>query len=87
MRLILGTIIFWIIIFGIKKFLENKFKIDSAFTLAITFSLIGIIMFISGILNIMPLIATLLSISSIIYLIYSLHKEKSTLKDLKKKII
>ena len=87
MRLILGTIIFWIIIFGIKKFLEKKLKIDSAFTLAITFSLIGIIMFISGILNIMPLIAILLSISSIIYLIYSLHKEKPTLKDLKKNII
>ena len=63
MRLILGTIIFWIMILGINKFLENKFHINKNFTLVLTFSLIGIIVFIAGILNIMKIVSLLLTIS------------------------
>lgn len=87
MRLILGTIIFWIIIFGIKKILENKFKIDSAFTLPIAFSIIGIMMFSSGILNIMPIVAIIIILFGLIYFIYSVHKENPTLKNLKKEVV
>lgn len=86
MRLILGTIIFWIIILGIKKFIEDKFKIDNAFTLALAFSAVGIIMYIAGILNMMALTAITLMISSLTYLGYKLHKEKPSIKKLKETI-
>ena len=87
MRLILGTIIFWIMILGIKKFLENKFNINKNFTLVLTFSLIGIIVFIAGILNIMKIVSLLLTISSVIYFFYSLYKEKPKLSKIKEEIL
>ena len=87
MRLILGTIIFWIMILGINKFLENKFHINKNFTLVLTFSLIGIIVFIAGILNIMKIVSLLLIISSVIYFVYSLCKEKPKLSKIKEEIL
>ena len=74
-------------ILGIKKFLENKFNINKNFTLVLTFSLIGIIVFIAGILNIMKIVSLLLIISSVIYFVYSLCKEKPKLIKIKEEIL
>lgn len=87
MRLILGTIIFWIMILGIKKFLENKLNIDKNFTLVLTFSTIGLLIFIAGILNIMKIVSLLLIISSILYFFYTIYKEKPNIKKIKDNIL
>ncbi len=87
MRLLLGTIIFWLTILGIKKLIEDKFKIEKSFTLALSFTVIGIIMFLAGILNLMQLTAILLVLVGVGYAIYSTYKEKPTLKSIKKKIL
>ena len=87
MRLILGTIIFWLAILGIKKLIEDKLKIENNFTLALSFTIIGIVMFIAGILNMMNLIAILITLSGVGYFSYSLYKEKQKVKTLKKKLL
>lgn len=87
MRLILGTIIFWLMILGIKIFLEKKFNIEKNFSLVLTISLIGITMFIAGILNIMPLIAILIIISGLISFGYFTYKEKPTKAKIKKTLL
>lgn len=79
MKFILGIILFWIMIIGIKKFIEKKTKIDNIFTLPLTFSLIGIIMFISGILNIMMLTSLMLIIFGCSNFVISFSKEKKEL--------
>ena len=87
MRLILGTIIFWLTILGFKKLIEDKFKIEKHFTLALSFTMIGIVMFLAGILNMMNLTAILLIISGVGYFGYSLYKDKPKVKTLKKKLL
>ena len=70
MFIFIGLIIFWISIFSIKLFIENKFQVDEKYSLPIVFTLIGIIEFILGILNLL-LMGTLLIIAlSLIYFIY-----------------
>ena len=40
MRFAIDLIVFWITIFGIKLFLENKIKVDKKFTLLLRFTII-----------------------------------------------
>lgn len=67
---ILGILLFWIIIFSIKCFLEEQCKVDSKYSFVLTFTSIGIIEFILGIFNLMAIGTILLVASSIFYLIY-----------------
>lgn len=83
MRFIIGIICFWLTIFGIKKLLENKFKVSNKFSFILSFTWIGIIIFIAGILNVMKITALLLVICSIGYLVYFAIKNKKDLKDIK----
>lgn len=87
MMKILGTIIFWLMIFGIKKFIESKTNIEKEFSLALTFSIVGIIMFLAGILNILNITAIVLILSGLVYFCYSFHKEKKTLISIKKELV
>ena len=69
MRFVLGLIVFWIMTFSIKIFLEKELKVDSKFSFALSYTFIGIIEFILGILNLMKIGSYLLVLLSIIYLI------------------
>lgn len=86
MRLLIGTIIFWFTTIGIKKYIEDKFKIENFFTLPLAFTVIGIVMFIAGILNMMKIISILLVLAGCSYLAYYLYKEKITIKEIRKKL-
>lgn len=77
MRFIIGTILFWITILGIENFIKKKTKIDEIFLLPMTFTLLGIVMFISGILNIMKASSLLILIVGAGYFCYSFVKEKN----------
>lgn len=70
MRLIIGLIVFWITIFGIKLFLEDKTKIDNKFSFALSFTVIGLIEFILGIINMMKIGSLLIVLFSIFYIGY-----------------
>lgn len=80
---ILGLIIFWICIFSIKLFLENILKIDNKFSLPVSFTFIGIIEFILGILNLLLMGTLLLIALSIIYFIYLIKKKEITITKIK----
>lgn len=80
MRLIIGLIIFWISILSIKLFIEKRLKVPNIFSLAVTFTLIGLYMFVLGILNMMKLGALILIFLSIIYFIYLIYKKELTIK-------
>ncbi len=82
MRFIIGIIIFWISIFSIKIFIENKFKIDKIFSLALTFTFIGLYLFILGIINMMKLGSLILIFLAIIYFIYLIYKKEITIKSI-----
>ncbi len=69
MRELLGLIIFWLSVFGLSKFLEKKFQIPKHFSLPYVFTLIIIITFIGGILNILRLTSCLLTLLGLSYLI------------------
>ena len=71
MRFIIGTVLFWITILGIENFIKKKTKIDEIFLLPMTFTLLGIVMFISGILNIMKASSLLILIVGAGYFCYS----------------
>lgn len=86
MQLIIGTILFWIVILGYMKILDKKYGIEKLFLLPITFSSLGIIVFIAGILNMIPLVTILLILIGIILFGYYTYKEKPTIKDLKENI-
>lgn len=81
--IIIGLIIFWICIFSIKIFIEDKFKVDNKFSLPLTFSLIGIIEFILGILNLLLMGTLLLIALSLIYFIYLIKNKKITINKIK----
>lgn len=83
MFIFIGLIIFWISIFSIKLFIENKFQVDEKYSLPITFTLIGIIEFILGILNLL-LMGTLLIIAlSLIYFIILIKNKNITISKIK----
>ena len=76
MRLIIGLIIFWICILSIKLFTEKKLKVPNTFSLAITFTFIGLYLFVLGILNMMKLGSLILIFLSMIYFIYLIYKKE-----------
>ena len=80
MRFILGLIIFWITIFGIKVFIENELKLNKKYSFLFSFTLIGLIEFFLGILNIMKIGSLLIVVSSICYILNMLIKKKINLK-------
>ena len=60
MRFIIGLGAFWSSVFGLMIYIKEKTKIKSEFLLALTFTAIGIIMFMAGILNVMKITVLLL---------------------------
>lgn len=61
-------ILFWIIILGYKKLVE--IKIDSKISLVVTFALLTLVLFISGILNILYISSILIYIIGLLLFIY-----------------
>ena len=82
MRFIIGLGAFWSSIFGLMIFIKKKTKIKSEFLLALSFTLVGIIMFIAGILNIMKLTVLFLVLFGDAILLYNFIDciRKKTLK-------
>ena len=78
MRLVIGLIIFWISIFSIKLFIEKKIKVPNIFSLPLTFTFIGLYMFVLGIINMMKLGSLILIFLSMIYFIYLIYKKELT---------
>ncbi len=76
MRVVIGLIIFWLTILSIKLFLERKFKVPNIFSFALSFTAIGIIEFILGILNLMKLGSLILVILALGYLCYLGYKKE-----------
>ena len=65
MRIIIGFILFWISNFGYMIFIKKKSKLPYELILPILFTLIGIIMFLAGILNMMLEISILVCLVGI----------------------
>ena len=73
MSFIIGLIVFWISILGIKRFLEDKFRVDKMFSLPLSFTFIGIAMFIAGILNMMKIVVIFILLLSFTYILTQLN--------------
>lgn len=86
MRFAIGLIVFWITIFGIKLFLENKIKVDKKFTLLLSFTIIGLLEFIFGIINTMKIGSLLIVLLSFGYIIYSCIKKNINKEEIIKEI-
>lgn len=82
MRLFLGIIIFWMSIFGYLLYFKKKTKLPYELLLPIIFSLIGILMFLSGILNIMVIATILICLTGIVLFIQKIIKKEFELKKL-----
>lgn len=80
MRFIIGLIIFWISVLSIKLYTEKKFKVPNTFSLAVTFTFIGLYLFVLGIINMMKLGSLILIFLSMIYFIYLIYKKELTIK-------
>ncbi|MDD7132045.1 MAG: hypothetical protein PUH84_02885 [Firmicutes bacterium] len=77
MREILGIVIFWISTIGYVFILKDKTKLTKELLLPMTFTLIGISMFISGILNLMKEISIVICLVGVLLtLYYGLKKKK-----------
>lgn len=76
MRLVLGLIVFWLSTIGYVLFINKKTKLPYVLSLPLLFTVISIIIFIAGILNIMKLTAALICLIGLITFVYYLiHKE------------
>ena len=82
MRMIVGVVLFWLSTFGYLLFFKKKTKLPYEFILPIVFTLIGIIMFLAGILNIMREITVIICLEGIIFLIYFLVKKEFRFKSI-----
>lgn len=82
MKLFLGIILFWLSIFGYLLFLKKKTKLPYELLLPITFSVLGITMLLSGILNVMNPAALLICVGGIILFINNLIKKQIKFKEL-----
>ena len=80
MREILGLIIFWISTIGYILMFKDKTKLPHELILPMTFTLIGIVMFISGILNMMIEFSIIICLVGIILTFYYVFKKKSISK-------
>lgn len=68
MRFIIGLILFWLSNFGYMLFIKKKSKLPYEFILPILFTLIGIVMFLAGILDMMKEISILVCLVGICFL-------------------
>lgn len=82
MRMIVGILLFWISIFGYLLLFKKKTKLPYEFILPIVFTLIGIIMFIAGILNIMKEIVILICFIGCVIFGIKLFKRKIKFREL-----
>lgn len=82
MRMIFGIILFWISIFGYLLFFKKKTKLPYELLLPIIFSVIGITMFLAGILNIMITMTLLICLTGIVLFIQKMIKKEFELKKL-----
>ena len=80
MRLFIGLILFWVSIFGYLLFFKKKTKIPYEFLLPIVCTLIGIVMFLAGILNMMREFSLLICLVGIILFIYKFVKKEIEFK-------
>lgn len=83
MRVFLGIILFWLSIIGLCNFVKKRFKLKEYFSLPIVTAMLGVVMFLAGILNILKIASILILAVSIGYLIYSIIKKEITLSTLK----
>lgn len=82
MRMILGITLFWISIIGYLLFFKKKTKLPYELLLPITFSMLGVIMFLAGILNIMKEATLLICFTGIILFTYKIIKKQFNFKEL-----
>lgn len=82
MRMVVGLVLFWLSIFGYLLLFKKKTKLPYEFILPMVFTLIGIIMFLAGILNMMREITVIVCLGGIIFLIYALVKKEFKLKSI-----
>lgn len=82
MRFMIGLIAFWLSCFGHMFFLKKKTKLPYIFILPIIFTLIGIIMFLAGILNMMKEVSLVLCLGGVIFFAWSLWKKEIEWKKL-----
>ena len=83
MRFIIGIAVFWLSIIGISFFLNRKLKLKEYFALPLTTAVIGIVMFLAGILNILKLTSILIILFSIYSIITSIIKKEINLDTVK----
>lgn len=82
MRMFIGIMMFWFSIFGYLLYFKKKSKLPNELLLPIIFSLIGITVFISGILNMMYIISVLIYLVGNILFFKYLYKKKIEFKKL-----
>lgn len=82
MKMFIGIILFWLSIFGYLVFFKKKTKLPYELLLPIIFSILGIIMFLAGILNIMNEATILICLAGTAIFIYQLIKKRLKFKDL-----
>lgn len=82
MRTIIGLIVFWISTFGYLIYTKKKTKLPYEIALPIIFSLIGILMFIGGILNMMIEFTIVILLLGLILFAYSFIKKEIKIKEL-----
>lgn len=76
MIFIVGLILFWLSCLGYFFYLKKKTKLPGVLVLPIVFTLIGIIMFIAGILNMMREFSVILCFLGIVLFGYFLYKKE-----------
>lgn len=82
MRMFMGLVLFWLSTFGYLLFFKKKTKLPYEFILPMVFTLIGIIIFLAGILNMMREITVIVCLGGIIFLIYALVKKEFKFKNI-----
>ena len=76
----LGLLLFWLSTIGYLLFFQKKTKVPYELLLPIVFSLNGIIMFLSGILNMMKEFSILMCVGGIILFFCSIIKKEFNIK-------
>lgn len=82
MKMYVGVVLFWMSIFGYLLIFKEKTKLPYVLLLPIIFSLIGIIIFIAGILNMMLEIALIVCFLGIMIFGYKIIKKEVKFKKL-----
>lgn len=82
MRLILGIILFWLSTFGYLILLKKKTKLPYELILPMIFTIIGILMFLAGILNIMKELSIIICVCGIVSFLYYLVKKEFKFKEI-----